>query len=260
MPDRDQYPTPGVLSGEGHGECLFRLVTVTDAVGRALAGQWEVPEFQREFIWKPAQVCALADSLWRNYPIGALLLWRAAQPGESPLWIADGQQRLTALCLLSGGTPHWFGRKTDAFRARIRQQFDIRFDASARSEPLFVAADKIRNRQGDPSLVPTSRLMAIDPASPGGSNELNRLVRGLRDAGCCRDFEDVALYERLARVSMIRRREMIATLVTHPQRQEVLDIFARLNSRGMSFRRLLLKLVMEEIPAALRGMKGRYQP
>jgi len=39
----------------------------------------------------------------------------------------------------------------------------------------------------------------------------------------------------------------------------VLEIFARLNSRGMRFRRLLLKLAMEEIPAAIRGMKGRGQ-
>jgi hypothetical protein len=55
---------------------------------------------------------------------------------------------------------------------------------------------------------------------------------------------------------MIYQRELVATLVEHP-REDVLEIFERLNSRGMRFRKLLLKLAMEEIPAAIRGARGR---
>ena len=53
---------------------------------------------------------------------------------------------------------------------------------------------------------------------------------------------------------MIRHRKLVATLVHH-EREDVLEIFERLNSRGMRFRRLLLKLAMEEIPAAIRGAR-----
>jgi hypothetical protein len=55
---------------------------------------------------------------------------------------------------------------------------------------------------------------------------------------------------------MIREQQLAATCVSH-DKQDVLEIFQRLNSRGMRFRKLLLKLAMEEIPAALRGARGR---
>jgi len=59
----------------------YRVVTVGEAVERAVSGEWDVPEFQRQFVWRPSQVCDVADSLWRAYPIGALLLWRSANSG-----------------------------------------------------------------------------------------------------------------------------------------------------------------------------------
>jgi hypothetical protein len=264
MPISDQGAAAGTHGEENlEGACSFRVVTVMEAVEQAAAGQWDVPEFQREFVWKPAQVCGLADSLWRNYPIGALLLWQMETQGgrQPPLWIADGQQRVTALCLLHGQTPSWFSRKPDEFRSRVRQRFDIRFDISAHGGPRFLIASELRrNEESDPRFIPTGRLMAIDPDSKNGRNELERLVRDLKDAGCCPGLDEPQIYRRLLRVSLMRRREVVATLVNHQQRDEVIDIFERLNSRGMRFRKLVLKLMMEEIPAAIRGMKGRYQP
>ncbi len=35
-----------------------------------------LPDIQRDFVWKPAQVNTLFDSLLRNYPIGTFLLWK----------------------------------------------------------------------------------------------------------------------------------------------------------------------------------------
>ncbi len=243
------------------GACRFRVVTVMEAVDNVIAGRWDVPEFQRDFVWKPAQVCALADSLWRNYPIGALLLWEARRVGSSeppPLWIADGQQRLTTLSLLCGSEPSWLRRKPQWFRARVHRRFDIRFDVSAPNGRRFVPANPAR-ADGDPRLIPTARLMAIDAATRSGEHELEELVRELKDAGCCPELDAEEIYRRLARVSMIRQRGIVATVVNHRRRAEVLEIFARLNSRGMRFRRLLLKLAMEEIPAAIRGLRGRGQ-
>jgi hypothetical protein len=261
MLDIYQYAWPAAHSPDDlEGACRFRVVTVIEAVERVIAGQWDMPEFQRDFVWKPAQVCALADSLWRNYPIGPLLLWEGRKVGSSepPLWIADGQQRLTTLCLLYGCEPSWFRRKPEPFRARVHRRFDIRFDVSAPNGRRFVAADQWR-ANSDPRLLPTSRLMAIDAATRSGEHELERLVGELKDAGCCPELDAEEIYRRLARVSMIRHRGIVATVVNHRQREEVLEIFARLNSRGMRFRRLLLKLAMEEIPAAIRGMRGRSQ-
>lgn len=89
---------------------------VREIVARAVNKQWDVPEFQREFVWDPQQVKKLAESLYRDYPIGSFLLWysseyqqtKTAQGAQASLWIVDGQQRTTALCLLLGQKPYWW--------------------------------------------------------------------------------------------------------------------------------------------------------
>jgi Protein of unknown function DUF262 len=240
----------------GYSYCV---VSVGEAVERAVSGDWDVPEFQREFVWQPSQVCGLADSLWRGYPIGALLLWHGARSNGgahgSSWWIADGQQRLTSLCILCGYEPIWLGRKPARARARLSQRLGLWFDAGAEAEPGFVAARTAADAR-DPRLVSVERLMAIDPRDERGRSELTRLVSELRALDCYRELDAEELYRRLSQVSMIRRRKLVAILVRHG-REDVLEIFARLNSRGLRFRRLLLKLAMEEIPAAIRGLRRR---
>jgi len=85
---------------------------------------------------------------------------------------------------------------------------------------------------------------------------LELLVGRLKTLACYRAVDSAELYRRLSRAVMIYQRKLVATLVEHP-REDVLEIFERLNSRGMRFRKLLLKLAMEEIPAAIRGARGR---
>src|SRR5262245_16089847 len=74
-------------------------------------GELRLPEIQRGYVWKPAQVAGLIDSLYREYPSGSILLWetdeavtekelRSSTSGVSlikPLYLLDGQQRLTSL-------------------------------------------------------------------------------------------------------------------------------------------------------------------
>jgi Protein of unknown function DUF262 len=259
-PGIGSVPSP-LVRENGETGYSFSIVSVSEAVDRATSGHWDVPEFQREFVWKPYQVCALADSMWRNYPFGPLLLWQAGKNRNSgiPLLIADGQQRLTALCLLYGTIPLWLQRKPEEVRANVRRRFDIRLKVSSHSEPRFVTAEPSGRDEGDAGLVPLGQLMAIDARSRSGSDELARMAEELKIAGCCPDLDITELYQRLRKVSMMRERKLIATVVNH-QRAEVLDIFGRLNSRGIKFRRLLIRLMMEEIPTAIRGARGRYQP
>ena len=35
-----------------------------------------LPAIQREFVWTPDQIIRLFDSILREYPIGAFLIWR----------------------------------------------------------------------------------------------------------------------------------------------------------------------------------------
>ena len=253
----------GLASARANAESdagyAYHVVTVSEAVERAVSGEWDVPEFQRQFVWQPSQVCDLGDSLWRNYPFGALLLWHNAEGGDGRdrprCWIADGQQRLTALCILSGREPAWLARRSAADRTRLRQRYDLRFDAGAHGPPQFVAAPSRAGADAS-GLIPVSRLRAIDPQDERGRRELELLVDRLKTLATYRAMDSAELYRRLSRAVMIYQRELVATLVEHP-REDVLEIFERLNSRGMRFRKLLLKLAMEEIPAAIRGARGR---
>ena len=83
-------------------------MAISDLVQAAKNGEYDIPEFQREFIWRPIQVADLADSLSRGYPIGCLVVWKPVKEGEKvPFYVVDGQQRMTALCIMFGERPSW---------------------------------------------------------------------------------------------------------------------------------------------------------
>ncbi len=101
---------------------IFSTISVRELVARSVEGAFDIPEFQRDFVWRPDQVAALADSLCRDYPIGQLLAWdhaddeeaRGAKGPPSPkTWLVDGQQRATALCLILGRKPYWWTRSEE---------------------------------------------------------------------------------------------------------------------------------------------------
>jgi len=91
--------------------------------------QLVLPAMQRPFVWEKYRILRLIDSLLRDFPLGALLIWdtdeaqryrpftRDAVSGEQPLfnfpqaeenrrlqYVLDGQQRLTALYIALRGT------------------------------------------------------------------------------------------------------------------------------------------------------------
>ncbi|RMG42287.1 MAG: DUF262 domain-containing protein [Methanobacteriota archaeon] len=88
-------------------------VSLNNLVNRLREGRYVIPDFQREFEWKPGDIRDLMRSIFLDYYIGSLLLWKgkpenfkalACEPlygfnGKSdPTHIVlDGQQRLTAM-------------------------------------------------------------------------------------------------------------------------------------------------------------------
>ena len=72
-------------------------------------GRIVIPEFQREYVWKPKKAVQLIDSLYRGFPVSSLLLWqgtgetrarrRNPRPTRSDFmnWLIDGQQRAITL-------------------------------------------------------------------------------------------------------------------------------------------------------------------
>lgn len=95
------------------GAVIWELVRSTET--RAIG----LPEIQRKYRWDRAKARALADSLYRRFPVGGLTLWKPANPadvvsrvpgdaGRTPdAWVIDGASRLTTLCTLFGTHPYW---------------------------------------------------------------------------------------------------------------------------------------------------------
>lgn len=81
--------------------------------GRLREGRFVIPDFQRDFEWRPSHIQDLMRSILLDYYIGSLLLWKGKRENfealscepmyghegnEHPEYIVlDGQQRLTAL-------------------------------------------------------------------------------------------------------------------------------------------------------------------
>lgn len=88
-------------------------VSLVNLVGKLREGYYVIPDFQREFEWEPTDIRELMRSIFNDYYIGSLLLWKGKDENFGALacealygWdgdpqpshiVLDGQQRLTAM-------------------------------------------------------------------------------------------------------------------------------------------------------------------
>jgi hypothetical protein len=100
-----------------------------DALASITSGKLQLPEFQRNYVWRVNEQKALLDSIQKGYPVGAILLLEidsvdgtVASPFGQRLFkgapeakeqikelVLDGQQRLTTCYLtFSGNSAKWF--------------------------------------------------------------------------------------------------------------------------------------------------------
>jgi hypothetical protein len=111
-----------------------------------LAGKLVIPSIQRGYVWRRKQVPDLLESLYRGYPVGALLVWKTSmqvplRPSvvlentplyDHPAVLLDGQQRLTSLAKVRSGA---FASTSDSICAP--RSFSIRARCSARISYWF---------------------------------------------------------------------------------------------------------------------------
>ena len=95
-------------------------LTYAQLIEKIESGMYQIPKFQRNFVWKIDDVLGLLDSVIRGFPVGAFTLWETRgrlnahkgfggvvfkQPPEndSVSYVLDGQQRMTSLYLAAKG-------------------------------------------------------------------------------------------------------------------------------------------------------------
>ena len=117
--------------------CMFQTPqTVHETLEQIRRQDLVLPAIQREFVWRPDQICRLFDSLMQGYPFGTFLFWSIDRENSSnykyygfvqdyhqrnhphcpPIGeisnqqltaVLDGQQRLTALNIGLRGSMAW---------------------------------------------------------------------------------------------------------------------------------------------------------
>lgn len=131
-----------------------RTYTVEQLVHDYRGGRLVIPEFQRDYVWKPNRAPKLLDSLYHGYPVSSLLVWQGgsdvttrrkapkALGGPKTNWLIDGQQRVITLSrIFSGdeGIDVVFHLKTEEFQ---------RPNAATRSDPDWVRVADVWDEEG----------------------------------------------------------------------------------------------------------------
>lgn len=97
------------------GTLKLETIKIRTLVDDYRSGRIAIPEFQRDYVWKPGKAPHLIDSLYRGFPISSLLLWQSTEQARSRRklprpsrsaslsWLIDGQQRVITLARMLNG-------------------------------------------------------------------------------------------------------------------------------------------------------------
>ncbi|MCX6462281.1 MAG: DUF262 domain-containing protein [Pseudonocardiales bacterium] len=200
---------------------MAKLSAILDQID---AGTMLLPEFQRGYVWNRDQVRGLMRSLYRGYPVGALLVWETDTTGQAVRGSADargnrsllldGQQRVTTLYgIVRGRAPAFFEGDPAAFSGLRFNVEDETFE--------FYGPVKMKD---DPRWIDVTALFVDGPTA------VAKDLHGHPDTGG-RFFEYL---DRLQKLRNVLDRDFYVDAITGPDKtvDVVVDIFNRVNSGG----------------------------
>lgn len=192
---------------------------IEELVDRVKQGDIKIPKFQRPFVWLRRAVLDLFDSVYRQYPIGSILLWLtheklaserrigdleiAERPFQYPTnYLLDGQQRLSSLC----GALYWDSKDPKSL-------WNVAFDLD--KQIFFHPKKPLTTRQFP----------------------LNKLIKTSEFLSQCRVLEsepdkDVLIERAEGLLKSIKDYKMAAVVIGDMKLNEVAPIFERINSKG----------------------------
>lgn len=219
-------------------------IQIIDLVKRFDSGEIRLPLMQRDYVWRPAKVAKLLDSIYKRWPIGCFYVWHTKhnrpaknrQGGQQVTlrsmdnfygFLLDGQQRLTSLSLAIEG-PAEHNLSTRAF-------FDVE------NEQFFLGMMKktIQRRieANDPTLVPLSDLISnMEVDETHLHQNIERIIDHLlerRKLGRS-SSKAVEFRLRLHRLAGMLNEEALCEEFKDEHEENAIELFARLNKGGTS--------------------------
>ena len=262
--------------------------TVEELVTMIERRELELPEMQREYVWRSTRVRDLLDSLYRGYPSGVILAWQTNEPvarnefavatAGTPLaksmLLLDGQQRLTSLsAVLRGELINVRGRKRPIdILFNLDHPEDVSFvteviensDSDADSEEIDAETDEadIVQRMRNRTFVVSAKTLSAQPNWVSVTEVMKSTsdAEFLKRAGVTSlDDPRYDLYSsRLKKLRGIRnytyRMDILEETMSY---EEVTEIFVRVNSLGAKLRSsdLALAQITARWPSSLERFR-----
>ena len=224
----------------------MKLDTIIDHIDMGL---FTLPQFQRGYVWNRSQVRNFMLSLYKDYPVGILLIWKTAASqrdikGDKTLALGihdlllDGQQRITTLYgVIKGEAPPFFEGNATAF---LNLHFNVETEEFEFYSPTM---------QYEPRWISVTELMTAEQEEWHFESRLS-------------DYPDKNLYlKRLSRIYKLREREFQMETLTGEKitMDVVVDIFDQVNSGGTKLSKgdLALARICADWPQAREEMQAR---
>jgi hypothetical protein len=195
-------------------------------------GEIGLPDIQRPFVWTPAKVRDLFDSMYNGFPVGYLLFWGnlaangARQIGEGRkqsvprLLIVDGQQRLTSLYAVLKGIPVV---DQDYRQVRLKVAFRPR-------DATFAVPDAAIER--DPEYIPD--ITQLWSQEVRRNRFVKQFLERLSASREVNDDEEDHLNESIDRLYDLQSYPFTALeLSSTIDEEKVAEVFVRINSKGV---------------------------
>ncbi len=255
--------------------------TIKQALESIASHEYVLPAIQREFVWRPAQVCNLFDSVMQGYPFGEFMFWRVeAQNSDEYRWydfvreyhqrdrphcpelgpihnepltaVLDGQQRLTAFNIGLRGSmavklPYKWWNSADAFPKRVLA-LDLLTPSNPDEEGSRYGFDFVNQsligRRDTRLWFKVSDIMSFPTDNPAPD-----IYDWLSDVGLDREQQRLA-FRTLNRLHQAICVEPVVAYYeeTSQDVERVLNIFIRCNSGGtpLSYSNLLLSIAVSQ--------------
>lgn len=259
-------------------------LTIKDALDAVSKNHYVLPAIQREFVWKPEQICRLFDSLMQGYPFGTFLFWRVepeksaefkffgfvrhfherdaahcpelgALPNRELTAVLDGQQRLTALNIGLRGSmsikePNKWRTNPNAFPKRVLH-IDL---MAARGDDDEGEAYRFRFLEPHKAAADSDSLWYAVPdilAIPNVAKLSQWLYGKMNSRGITADSD---VFNRASDTlhQLYQAVQVVPNLTFYTERSQELDrvlrIFIRMNSGGtvLSYSDLLLSIAVAQ--------------
>lgn len=198
-------------------------------------GEIGLPDIQRPFVWTPAKVRDLFDSMYKGFPVGYLLFWAngagnghrqigsEAKQKVARLLIVDGQQRLTSLYSVLKSRPVVTqDYETQYIQIAFRptdQTFEVA-DAAIRKDPDFIA-----------------NISDMWSQHAGSYGFIKEYVSKLRQHRGIMPEEEAKIAGAIDQVYDLRNYPFTALELSPTVSEEsVAEVFVRINSKGVTLK------------------------